>query len=247
MTSAESGEREIVAKKGHTGTLQGGPQVYSRLAAEYLDAVLKGDRQRAVELVMNAVNEWAEIKDIYLKVFPSVQYEVGRLWQLNKISVAQEHYCTAVTQTIVSQLFPLVLQKEKIGFSMLGCCVGKELHELGIRIVCDFFEMEGWNTYFVGSGIPNKDIIRTSAEMGVDVICISVTMTYNVPLAAGLIEEIRKSEKLSGVKVLVGGYPFIKQEGLWKRIKADGFGADAEAAVAQAAQLLQGKQGEKSV
>ena len=33
------------------------------------------------------------VKDIYLHVFQSSLYEIGRLWQENKITVAQEHYC----------------------------------------------------------------------------------------------------------------------------------------------------------
>ena len=38
--------------------------------------------------------------------FEPVQHEIGRLWQINHISVAHEHYCTSVTQMIMSELYP---------------------------------------------------------------------------------------------------------------------------------------------
>jgi methanogenic corrinoid protein MtbC1 len=74
------------------------------LAARYLDFLLRGQRQAALELVQDAIRTGTGIREIWLRVFQDSQYEVGRLWQSNKISIAQEHYCTAATQMIMAQL-----------------------------------------------------------------------------------------------------------------------------------------------
>ncbi len=211
---------------------------YTRLAKAYLEALLRADRQEASELIMEAVSDWAVVRDIYLHVLQPVQYEIGRLWQRNTISVAQEHYCTAVTQMVISQLFPLIISNKKGPFSMLGCCVGRELHELGIRMVTDFFEMESWTTYYIGASTPDNDVVCMAVEYGVNVVCISVTMTYNVHLAAKLISRLRERRILQGCKILVGGYPFIIDRGLWKTVGADGTGENAEDAVRVAVQLV---------
>ena len=63
--------------------------------------------------------------------------EVGRLWQMNRLSVAQEHYVTAATQLIMSQLYPLVFRTARRDRRIVAACVGGELHELGVRMVAD--------------------------------------------------------------------------------------------------------------
>jgi len=81
-------------------------QPLASLAQKYLAALLTGERQQASQMVLNAVEGGVGVQEIYLGVFQPCQHEIGRLWQMNQISVAQEHYCTAATQLIMSQLYP---------------------------------------------------------------------------------------------------------------------------------------------
>jgi hypothetical protein len=74
------------------------------LATAYLEALLRGDRQTASRLILDAVRSGTPVRDIYLQVFECSQHEMGRLWQMNKITVAQEHHCSAATQMIMSLL-----------------------------------------------------------------------------------------------------------------------------------------------
>jgi len=90
-------------------------------------------------------------KELYLKVSQRTQREVGRLWQLNRISVAQEHFCTGATQQIMAFLYPHLFRGGSKARRVLVACVGKELHEIGARMVADFFELEGWDSYFIGA------------------------------------------------------------------------------------------------
>ena len=50
--------------------------------------------------------------------------EVGRLWQMNQISVAQEHYCTAATQLIMSQLYPYIFSGERRNRTLIAAYAG---------------------------------------------------------------------------------------------------------------------------
>ena len=88
------------------------------------------------------VEQGTPARDIYLQVFQPAQREVGRLGQTNRISVALEHYVTAATQPIMSQLYPRIFSPEKTGRRLIATCVGGELHEIGVRMVADFFEMD---------------------------------------------------------------------------------------------------------
>jgi methanogenic corrinoid protein MtbC1 len=208
------------------------------LGHQYFDAILNGDRSIASRLILNAVAQGASIKDIYLHVFQPSQREIGRLWQMNQMSVAQEHYCTAVTQLIMSQLYSNIFNTPKNGKRLVATCVGNELHEVGLRMVTDFFEMDGWNTYYLGSNVPLSSIMQTLTERKADVLAISATMTFHIPLVADLIKQVRNSDSNKHIKILVGGYPFNIEPELWQQVGADGYAFNAEHAITIANTLI---------
>jgi methanogenic corrinoid protein MtbC1 len=208
------------------------------LAGKYLSALLRGERHAASKLVLDAAESGVKIKDIYLFVFQRVQHEIGRLWQINELSVAQEHYCTAATQMIMSQLYPYIFTSEKNGRTMIATCVEGDYHEIGARMVADFFEMAGWDTMYLGANVPTSGILQTLAERKIDLLVVSATMTFHVRAVRELIKVIRSSEAARNVKIMVGGYPFNVEPELWREIGADAYSANADEAIAVAEQLV---------
>jgi methanogenic corrinoid protein MtbC1 len=211
----------------------------STLAHQYLDTLRNGERSTASQLILSAVDHGVSIKDIYLNVFQPSQYEIGRLWQINQMSVAEEHFCTAATQSIMTQLYSKIFNTEKNGRRMVATCVGDELHEIGLRMVADFFELEGWDTYYIGSNVPASSIIRALAERKPDILAVSATMTFHIKLVADLIEQVRAADTNSHIKIMVGGYPFNIEPELWRQVGADGYARNAEQAVATANALME--------
>ncbi len=208
------------------------------LARDYLAALLQGERQIASQLILDASARGVHVKDIYLHVFQRVQYEVGRLWQTHQISVAQEHFCTFVIQLNMSLLSPQIYIAERKHRRMVATCVGGDLHEIGMRMVTDFFEMEGWDTYYIGANTPTESIVKALAEQRADLLAISATLTVHISEVAELIRRVRASEQSKDVKILVGGYPFNVAETLWQSIGADGCGRDAQQALTVANALV---------
>jgi len=72
------------------------------------------------------------------------------------------------------------------------------------------------------------------------VLGISVTMAFHLRAVEELIDTVRGSSACDSVKILVGGRPFITAPDLWRTVGADGFAADAPAAIALANQLVAG-------
>jgi methanogenic corrinoid protein MtbC1 len=210
------------------------------MARTYLESLLRGERHVASRLVLDAVAQGTPVRDIYLQVFQRCQHEVGRLWQMNRLSVAQEHYCTAASQLIMSQLYPYVFTGEKNGRTLLATCVSGDLHEIGVRMVTDFLEMEGWNTFYLGADTPTPSLVQTIAERDVDVLAVSATLTSHIRSVVSLIAAVRGTEAGRRVKVLVGGYPFNIDPGLWQRVGADAFARDAQEAIVMATRLAGG-------
>jgi methylmalonyl-CoA mutase cobalamin-binding domain/chain len=233
----DSGLRRLPTLPSGSTTWLTDDEPHADLAHRYLELLLAGDRQAASALILDAVQKDVSVRDIYLHVFQRTQYEIGRRWQMNEMTVAEEHFCTAVTQLIMSQLYPRIFPTPRIGRRLVAACIGGDLHEIGVRMVADFFEMAGWDTYYLGANTPLDGIVRTVVERRADVLALSATMTYHVPAVAEVIRDIRERTG-KPTRILVGGYPFRVEAMLWKRVGADGSAADASEAVECATELV---------
>jgi methanogenic corrinoid protein MtbC1 len=212
-----------------------------KLAKSFNEALLKGQKKEANQMIMEEVQKGTSIKDIYLQVFQPSQMEVGRLWLMNEISVAKEHYVSAATQLIMSQLYPYIFSTERKGLTFVASCVGGELHEIGIRMVGDFFEMDGWDTYYLGANTPVAPLLNAIEENNPDVIGLSISMPYHRGLIKQTIQQIREHFAEKSQIILVGGNGIKNKREIWKQLEADGYAPDAEKAVDLANQLIQDK------
>jgi MerR family transcriptional regulator, light-induced transcriptional regulator len=204
----------------------------SPLAQEYVHTMLGGYRQAAGQLVFDAADRGEPVQQLYLQVFQPALREVGRLWQLKKISVAQEHFCSAATQIVMSQLLLRAPAAERCGRGVVVACVSGDLHDLGARMVADFFEMAGWDAYFCGANTPHAAVVQSVVERAAEVLAVSATMAYHLHAVQELIELVRADPRCARLRILVGGHPFTVDLSLWRTVGADGTAADAEAAVA---------------
>lgn len=207
------------------------------LAHEYQQMLLAGRRDSATRLVTQALDDGLSVRELYLDVFQATQHHIGDLWQSNTISVATEHYCTAATQLIMASIFPRIMGDGSAGKTVVGCCVNSELHEMGIRMVCDFFEMENWTTQFLGSGMPDPDVVEFLDRHKSHLLCISCTTSYNTRRVKTLIEAIRSEFGNSCPPIMVGGRPFTMAPDLVDAVGADAWAANAVEAVSQGQSL----------
>ena len=212
------------------------------VAHAYLDALLIADRSAAMGIIDDQVKKGVSIRDIYLSIFQPVLRELGRLWQVQKISVAQEHYATATTQFIIAQLYQAMMIESKRakrrGKTLVAVCVSDELHEMGVRMVADFFEMDGWNTYFIGANTPTQSLIAAVKERKADVVALSSTMSFHLPSVDHHIRSLRQDPDTRHVKIIIGGYPFNIVPGLWQKVGADAYAGSADEAVAAGNRLV---------
>ena len=215
-------------------------QRLSPLVHEYVHTLLGGYRQAAGQLVFDAADRGEPVHQLYLQVFQPALREIGRLWQLKKISVAQEHFCSIATQIVMSQLLLRVPAAKRCGRGVVVACVSGDLHELGARMVADFFEMAGWDTYFCGANTPHAAVVQSVVERAADVLAVSATMGYHLHAVQELIELVRADPRCARLRVMVGGHPFTVDPALWRTVGADGTAADADAAVTLAGQWLAG-------
>lgn len=209
------------------------------LANQFMKLLLEGRRTNAADLILNAVDDGTSIKDIYLSVFQPVQYEVGRLWHRGELTVAQEHFCTAVTQWVMSRLYPQLFTGESGRGRIVAACVAGDLHEVGLRMVTDLLELEGWDTCYVGANTPISAIVDMVARENAQILALSATMAYHLGPLERTIELLRQDSKFSSVKVMVGGRPFLIEPTLVQAVGANAMAKNAEDALIVAKQLVE--------
>ena len=209
---------------------------FSAEANSYLNALLRFDRQTAVDVVLKASSAGVSVKQIYDNIITPVQHEIGRLWQLGKITVLHEHYCTAATEIVLAELFRQLVQRPPRESRLIALCVEGERHCIALKMLADLLTVEGWQVRYVGADAPTSSAIRFIAQENAHIVAVSVTFAKNLSALQALIDEIRAHPACAGVKVLIGGR--ATSNDLCKRVGADAYAESIGDAVEIASRLL---------
>ncbi|MHB8903335.1 MAG: cobalamin B12-binding domain-containing protein [Thermoguttaceae bacterium] len=202
-----------------------------RLASSYLLAVLEGDRRRARDVVLDGGKLGLTIPQIYLGVILPAQEEIGRMWVADEITVAEEHFATATTRTILAQLLAQAPIRPSIGKSVMTAAVSGNRHDIGIQMVCDFFEMDGWKAIQLGAEVPTGDLVAAIDGFRVDLLALSATQSRHLPVLREAIAAVRQLPIPAVPKILVGGRAFLCGADTARKIGADGLAAGPVEAV----------------
>ena len=192
------------------------------LYSTYLDAIRDGDRRRAFQLIDEARGAGVDLSTIYVSVFQPALREIGRLWQQNSISVADEHLATAITQAAMARAYQSAFTwRSALGRSLIAACVDTERHEVGLRMLCDLLDLEGWHTTYLGASVPVESLVTMVQRRRPDVVALSAALTPHVSRVRAMIEEIRNALGDTRPLIIVGGRPFLDDPALATRVGAD--------------------------
>ncbi|MDP3889792.1 B12-binding domain-containing protein [Nocardioides sp.] len=192
----------------------------------YLVASVTGRRQAALAVVRESMDSGSSPVDVYVDVFQSALYEVGRRWQTAGLTIAEEHMATATTQFIVSVLHEEGQRARLHRGTAVVTGVAQEQHAVGASIVANVLDEAGWDVRFLGTDLPHEGIVATIVRSRAALVAISVTMSGGVADAGALIERIRRAQP-DPPRIIVGGAAFRHDPQLWRTVGADGFAADA--------------------
>jgi methanogenic corrinoid protein MtbC1 len=209
------------------------PRPAAEAYRSYQAAVLDGSRRRAADAVDAAVASGLDLRTIYLDVLQPTLREVGRLWQFNEITVADEHLATAITQMVMARLYAEFASTAATGGpTLIGACAETERHEIGLRMLCDLVEVEGWDAVYLGSTVPIESLVDMVRQRRPDAVALSASIAPHLPQIRSAIDAIRGLADLRWRPlILVGGRPFLDDRELSVRLGADLTAEDAAEAV----------------
>lgn len=176
------------------------------LYREYLALLLEGNKSECARIVGGLIAQKIDLETLYTFLFKRSLYEIGDMWADNKVSVATEHLCTAITEGLMTQAYPIIFSQARNGKRAVVACVAKEYHQIGARMIADILELYGWDTYFLGSNVPLEGLIKMIEEQRPDLLCLSLSLSENFQSLDSTIAEVRV--KWAGLPIFIGGKAF---------------------------------------
>lgn len=173
---------------------------------KYLNNLLRGNKRECSAIVFQFLSTNNSINDLYEKVIKVALYEVGKLWEQNKISVAAEHIATAITESILNELFEQIISDKRVNKKVVLSCIENEKHQVGIKMVADIFEKHGWESYFLGPGIPIVELKKYIKKVNPDILAFSLSIYFNYQNLKRTLELI--TNDFPELLIIVGGQAF---------------------------------------
>jgi len=191
----------------HQSACQDGPaNSITAVYHQYLPLLLAGDRQGCKQLVCALLAAKVPIKELYLDLFQQSMYQVGELWAQGRVSVAKEHLATAITESMLTLVYPTLFRQPRCGRKAVVACVTNEYHQLGGKMVADIIETHGWDGYFLGANTPVEDLLTLLEEKQPDLLCLSISIYENLPIVIDAITRI--GQRFPDQRIAVGGQAF---------------------------------------
>lgn len=207
------------------------------ISGAYLLRVLEGDRRGAFDTVLDALRDGnITPPEVYTKVLIPAQRRIGEMWHAGEVSIAEEHFATTTTQSLMAIVVHQAEKKPFNGKVVLTAGVAGDAHEVGIRAVSDLFEIAGWRVVFVGANTPPSDVADGAAAFNADLVVISAALPSHLPTIEKTIDAVQAAG--TRARILVGGGAFGGDAELAERLGADGFAAEFDEAVAIGARLI---------
>ncbi|WLQ42162.1 cobalamin-dependent protein [Streptomyces laculatispora] len=195
-------------------------------------AVSARDEFGAADIVFAALDGGLAAETVLLDLIAPVQATVGAEWAANRLSVAQEHAATAISERVIAALahHPATRTTASLG-RITVACVDQEWHVMPARLLAEVLTLRGWQVDFLGAQVPTPHLIAHLHRSGADAVALSSSISTRLPAAHAAITACQAI----GVPVLVGGAAFGPDGRYARLLGADAWAPDARVAAQQLA------------
>ncbi len=191
-----------------------------------------------MDRVLDEAKSGRPIEEIYVHLLQPAMHEIGRLWHLGELSIAEEHLATATTRVAIARLRSYFPPIKADAPRVVSTSVTGDFHDLGLRMATDMLELNGWHAFFLGASVPADVLVSFIGHTRTDVLLLAISTSLHLRTAARTIDRIRRHNGHERLRILVGGSPFDDVPELWRDIGADGWGENLQDAVAAANRMI---------
>ncbi|MDQ1378743.1 MAG: hypothetical protein QOE15_2916 [Acidimicrobiaceae bacterium] len=184
-------------------------------AGPYVERLLEGDLDGARHQI-EALLAHHSPRQIILDVLVPAQAEIGRRWEDNRCSVADEHVATSITDSMLAQVGAAAPPPTGDATIAVSCVEG-DWHVLPARMAAELLRTEGYRVRFLGGSLPADHLERYLAELQPAAVCLSCSLPLFLPGAVRSVEAAHRA----GIPVMAGGRGFGRDDHAALRVGAD--------------------------
>jgi MerR family transcriptional regulator, light-induced transcriptional regulator len=175
------------------------------LYKKYMSALLEGDVRGMRQVVDDLLQKQISMHEVYRDFIQRGMYEVGKLWEQNRIPVSVEHLAATAVEVVLAEIYVKHQSRDQQGPEVMIACVSNELHDVGTMIIANLCESTGWRTILLGANTPTRDMIKFIEQRShfPDLLALSITLPSNRPSLEDALAAI--TEKFPTLRILVGG------------------------------------------
>lgn len=186
--------------------------VIKQLQKEILNNLTDGERD-AVFKIYEIFTKGSTPVDFFDKILKPVMYEVGELWDANKLSVASEHIASNIANDLVKIVGERISRSDGRA-KILLCTPPGEEHNLGCNILEIFLQSKRYKVFNLSPSAPTEDVINFIRNDKPDLVLVSITLDDNIKPGQRFVKKL--TEKYD-IPVFVGGLALAD-----KKTKFDG-------------------------
>lgn len=194
----------------------------AQVALAYVEAAVAGDQRGAAEIVMDAVAGGLSIASAYEQVLLPAQVEIGTMWHLGEIGVAEEHAATETTRTLIGLLAWNGNSPPTRPPLTLVAGVEGDRHDIGVRATAALLEADGFRAVSLGGDVPVHELARAVAESLPGVVILAATLVIHLAPLRRVVRALRDLELDSPPRILVAGCALAGAPHLVEKLGADG-------------------------
>ncbi|MDQ0257670.1 methanogenic corrinoid protein MtbC1 [Evansella vedderi] len=175
-----------------------------QLRKDLLQALLNFEENRSNQLIDQAFAMFS-MEKVVIQILGELLKDVGEKWVKNEITIAHEHFISAFLRTKIGMVFHH-MPAGRMRIKVVTVCAPGESHELGLLIFSLFLKKIGFDTIYLGQGLPEQDILKVVEEVQPTVIFISCTMEDNLSEVIKIISQLKG--RFSDLEIGIGGQAF---------------------------------------
>jgi methanogenic corrinoid protein MtbC1 len=164
------------------------------------------------------------IPEMYEGILGKSLNQVASNENIQVMDIWEEHVESGIIRTIIELSYPYIKEeKEKsLNATVIILCPEEEYHELGARMITDFYTLLGFDALFIGANTPEEEVFKAIEKIKPEIISISITNYFHLTKLKDFIIKLKEDIQTSkNFKIIVGGYALESCPSAKESINAD--------------------------
>jgi MerR family transcriptional regulator, light-induced transcriptional regulator len=195
------------------------------LRQNWLDAILAFDSDK-VDEILNQAFALYPVETVCIDILQQGISDLGNDWYLDKVSVQQEHFASALASRRLEALIASMPHPTRQQIVLVGCPSG-EWHTFPTLILSLLLLRNGLKVVYLGADIPIEQLEETSAATRPDLVVLAAQQLAT----AATLRTTAVSLQRQGISLAYGGMIFNRVPGLREHIPAYFLGETLDGAV----------------